>query len=74
MNSGIKIIAIILIVAGVLGLAYGQFSYNKEVQYAKIGPVKVIGKQKRTVNVPTWVGIGGIIGGASLLFFTRRKK
>ncbi|MHB1645934.1 MAG: LPXTG cell wall anchor domain-containing protein [bacterium] len=74
MNSGIKIIAIILIVAGVLGLAYGQFSYTKEVQYAKVGPVKVIGKQNRTVNIPTWVGIGGILVGASLLFVTRKKK
>jgi LPXTG-motif cell wall-anchored protein len=74
MNAGIKIMAIVLIVAGSLGLAYGQFSYTKEAQYAKAGPFKLMVKQKRTVNIPTWAGIGGIVVGASLLFFTRRKK
>ena len=65
MNST-KIIAIVLIVAGVLGLAYGHFSYTKETHDAKVGPVESV-KDKETVNIPQWAGIGAIVIGAGLL-------
>ena len=39
--SSPKIIAIVLIVAGVLGLAYGKFSYTKETHDAKSGPTEI---------------------------------
>jgi multidrug transporter EmrE-like cation transporter len=63
----IRILAIILIVAGVLGLAYGSFSYTKETHEAKIGPLELSVKEKETVNVPQWAGVGAIIIGAVLL-------
>lgn len=65
--SSTKIIAIVLIVAGVLGLAYGQFSYTKETHDAKVGPIELSVKDKETVNVPVWVGVGAIVIGAGLL-------
>jgi hypothetical protein len=65
--SSTKIIAIVLIVAGVLGLAYGKFSYTKETHDAKIGPVEFSVKDKETVSIPMWAGIGAIVVGAGLL-------
>jgi multidrug transporter EmrE-like cation transporter len=65
--SSTKIIAIVLIVAGVLGLAYGKFTYTKETHDAKIGPVELSVKDKETVNIPMWAGIGAIVVGAGLL-------
>jgi hypothetical protein len=65
--SSTKIIAIVLIVAGVLGLAYGKFTYTKETHDAKIGPVELSVKDKETVNIPMWVGVGAIVVGAGLL-------
>ena len=65
--SSTKIIAIVLIVAGVLGLAYGKFSYTKETHDAKIGPVEFTVKDKETVSIPMWAGIGAIVVGAGLL-------
>jgi hypothetical protein len=65
--SSTKIIAIVLIVAGVLGLAYGQFSYTKETHDAKVGPIELSVKDKETVNVPVWAGVGAIVIGAGLL-------
>ena len=52
----IKLVAIVLIVAGVLGLAYGSFSYTKDTTVVKLGPLEVSAKQKETVNVPIWAG------------------
>jgi uncharacterized membrane protein len=65
--SSTKIIAIVLIVAGVLGLAYGKFSYTKETHDAKIGPIELSVKDKETVSIPMWAGIGAIVVGAGLL-------
>ena len=70
--SAIKIAAIVLIVAGILGLAYGKFSYTKETHEAKIGSLELSVKDKETVNVPVWAGIGAIvIGGILLLIPTK---
>jgi multidrug transporter EmrE-like cation transporter len=63
----IRILAIVLIVAGVLGLVYGSFSYTKETHEAKLGPLELSVKEKETVNVPQWAGIGAIAIGAILL-------
>jgi hypothetical protein len=65
--SSTKIIAIVLIVAGALGLAYGKFSYTKESHEAKVGPLELSVKDKETVNIPQWAGIGAIVIGAGLL-------
>ena len=71
--SAIKIAAIVLIVAGVLGLGYGKFSYTKETHEAKIGSLELSVKDKETVNVPLWVGVGAIVIGG-ILFLVPTKK
>ena len=71
--SSTKIIAIVLIVAGALGLAYGKFSYTKESHDAKVGPIELSVKDKETVNIPQWAGIGAIVIGAGLLLVGGRK-
>ena len=72
MNST-RIIAIVLIVAGILGLAYGGFSYDKETVAAKLGPFEMKVTETKTVNVPLWAGIGAIVAGAVLLGLGGRK-
>jgi hypothetical protein len=70
--NAIKITAIALIVAGILGLVYGSFSYTKETHQAKLGPIELSVKEKETVNVPVWAGVAAIaVGGALLLFGSR---
>jgi hypothetical protein len=65
--NAIKIAAIVLMVAGILGLAYGKFSYTKETHEAKIGSLELSMKDKETVNIPVWAGIGAIVIGGILL-------
>ena len=69
----VKVIAIVLIVAGILGLAYGGFSYTKDTTVVKLGPLEVSAKEKQTVNVPMWAGVGAIVVGGLLLFFGGKK-
>ena len=72
--NAVKIAGIVLIVAGVLGLAYGSFSYTKETHEAKLGPIELSVKDKETVNVPVWAGVGAIVIGGVLLLFGSKKS
>ena len=71
--NGIRVVALILVIAGALGLAYGSFSYTKENHETKIGPVELSVKEKQTVNIPMWAGIGAIVLGGVLLLGGRRS-
>ena len=71
--SAAKIIAILLIVAGALGLVYQQFSFTRETTQAKLGPLELSIKEKETVNIPLWVSLGAIGIGVVLLVTGRRK-
>ena len=66
--NAIRVVALVLIIGGILGLAYGGFTYTKENHQAKIGPVEVNVKEKQTVNIPVWAGVAAIVVGGVLLF------
>jgi hypothetical protein len=65
--NAVKIIGVVLIVAGILALAYGSFSFTKETHDAKIGPLELQVKEKETVNIPPWASVGAIVIGVVLL-------
>jgi hypothetical protein len=66
--------AIALIVAGLLGLLYGGFSYTRDKTAVKLGPLELSVKERETVNVPVWLGVGAIVVGGLLLVFGSRPK
>ncbi len=69
----VRIITIALIVAGVLGLVYGGFSYTRETHEAKVGPVEFSVADRERVNIPVWVGAGAVLLGGVLLLLGRKK-
>lgn len=71
--NGIKTIALALIIGGALALAYGGFTYTKETHDVKLGPLEFSVKEKQTVNVPIWAGIGAIVAGGVLLVMGGKK-
>jgi drug/metabolite transporter (DMT)-like permease len=70
----VKIVGIVLIVAGVAALAYGGFSFTKETHKAEVGPLKFSLQEKERVNVPQWAGIGAIVAGVVLILVGGGKK
>ena len=66
--SPVKILAILLIVGGSLGLVYGGFTYTKDTHEARLGSISLSVKDTETVNIPAWLGVGAIVAGALLLF------
>jgi TRAP-type C4-dicarboxylate transport system permease small subunit len=71
--NGLKLIAVALLLAGTLALVYGGFSYTKDTTAVKLGPLELSVKEKKTVNIPLWAGIGAIAAGGLLLVFGGRK-
>ncbi len=69
----VKMAGIALIVAGVLGLLYGSFSYTKDTHQAKIGPIELSVKETKTINVPVWAGVASILVGGALLVFGGKR-
>ena len=72
--NAIKMAGIALVVAGVLALVYGGFSYTKETHTGKIGPIELSVTEKQTVNIPLWAGVGAIVIGGVLLMFGGKRN
>lgn len=65
--NGLKTLAIVLIAAGVLALLYGGFTYTQNTHEAKLGPISLTVKEKETINIPLWAGLGILVSGVVLL-------
>ncbi|MDL2357297.1 MAG: hypothetical protein QFF03_18745 [Pseudomonadota bacterium] len=65
--NGTRIIGIILIVAGLLGVALGGFSFTKETHKASLGPINLSVAEKKTVDIPLWASVAAIVAGAAVL-------
>ena len=71
--SALRIVAILLIAAGILGLVYGGFTYTKSTHQAKLGPLELSVKDRETVNIPVCAGVGAIVVGGVMLFVSTKK-
>jgi len=72
MNAA-RVVAIVLIGAGVLGLIYHRFTYTRDAHEARLGSLALSLQHRETVDVPDWVSVGAIVAGTALLLFGGRK-
>lgn len=72
--NAIRMAGLALIVAGLLAVVYGGFSFTKDTHQAKLGPIELSVSEKQTVNIPLWAGIAAIVGGGLLLAFGGSRR
>jgi uncharacterized membrane protein len=70
----VRIVGVLLIVAGLLGTVFSSFSYTKETHEIKLGPIELAVKEKESVNIPLWASVGAIVVGGVLLVFGSKKS
>ena len=70
--GGVKIIGVVLLVLGILGLVFGHFEYTKESHEGQFGPFKFSVTEKDTAVIPSWASIAVIVVGAALLVVNRK--
>lgn len=62
-----KLLGVILIVAGIIGLAWGGINYTTQKKVVDIGPIKATKSENHTVPVPPIAGAALLIGGIVLV-------
>jgi hypothetical protein len=67
-----KIVGIVLVVIGILALAYQGFSYQKPEQVAKIGSLEVTAQKTEFVWVSPVVSVAILLAGVGLIVLPRR--
>ena len=68
------LIGILLIVLGVVSLAYQGFTYTTRRDVADIGPLHATKSEKHTVPLPPILGGIALVGGISLLVVGSRSS
>jgi len=69
----VKVVGVLLIVAGLLGVVFSTFSFTKETHEAKLGPIELSVREKQTVNIPVWASVAAIVVGGLLLVVGGKK-
>lgn len=72
--NAIRTMAIVLLVGGALGLAYGGFTYTRSTHEAQVGPFSMMMRDRQTVAIPIWAGIAAVILGGALLLVPAKKS
>lgn len=68
-----RIVAVVLMAAGILALVYGGFTYTADTHEANIGSMSISIDDERRVNVPVWAGVGMLLVGG-VIFATSLKR
>lgn len=68
-----KMLAIILIVIGALGLGYGVITFKHKEKVMDVGPIHVTADKEERFNISPWLGGGVLLAGVLLLVVPMRK-
>ena len=68
-----RVAGIVLVILGVLGLAYGGFTYTSDTHDADLGPIHLSVDEKEHVTIPVWAGAGALVIGGLLFFFGGKR-
>jgi len=74
MKRFVIILGVIFLVLGVVGLVHPVFTYHEQEEVAKIGPMKAIVNEEKTVQVPAAVSIVLLAAGIGLVLLGPRMK
>lgn len=69
-----RILGIVLVVAGILALLYGGINYNKDKTVLQIGSMNVTATEHKSIPIPAVAGVTVLIGGVALLAVGRRRS
>jgi len=68
------LVGIILVVLGLVGIAYGGISYSQRREVARVGPLQVTTREERTIPISPIVGGVAILAGVALIVVVRRAS
>jgi hypothetical protein len=69
-----KIVGVILIVLGVIALAYGGISYTREETVLDVGSIEARTRTRETIPLPPVLGALALVGGIALMIADSRRR
>ncbi len=70
----IMVFGFILIVLGIISLAYQGITYTTREKVLDMGPIQAYKKESKTIPLPPVVGVSALVGGIILLVAGRRTS
>lgn len=67
------IVGVILVILGIVALAYQGIEYTTKEKVVDLGPLKVEAKREKTIPLPPIVGVAALVGGVVLIAVSARK-
>jgi hypothetical protein len=68
-----RTLGIVLIVVGLLALAFGGISWTKREKVIDLGPIQAETKKTETLPLPPLFGVLAVAGGIALVVVGRKK-
>ncbi len=72
--NGLKLLGLVLLIAGILALVYGGFTWTQETHEADLGPLSVSLEDRERIDIPVWAGVATCVVGAGLILFGRGTR
>jgi drug/metabolite transporter (DMT)-like permease len=69
-----RVAGLVLIVAGVLALAYGGFGFTRQTHQTQLGPIQLSVSERQDVRIPLWAGVAAIAAGGLLLALGGKRR
>ena len=74
MKRLVMILGSVLLVLGVIGLVHPSFTYHKQEEVAKLGPIKATMEEEKTAQIPAPASIALLVAGIALVILGPRLK
>jgi len=69
---GLSLLGVVLVVLGIAGLVFTNFSYTENKPVVKAGPIEINAQEEHHVSIPTIAGVVVLLAGVALVFIGRK--
>lgn len=69
----LSLVGLLLVIAGIVALALGRFSYTTEEKVLEVGPIVATADQEHTIHIPDIAGVLAVAAGIALIVVGRRR-
>lgn len=73
LGDAMKILGVILVIAGVAALIYGGFTFTTKKKAVDMGPIQIDKTEHHSVPLPPLLGVVAIVGGGALFYFGAKE-
>jgi hypothetical protein len=68
------LVGLILVVLGLIGVAYGGITYSRQREVVHVGPLQVTAREQHRIPISPIVGGIAILAGAALIVAVKRAS